>query len=73
MQNIREAQSSESTKDFIHKMKISAKEAEETEYWLLLCKHSKNYPDSIYLFPLLNEIQKLLSSIISTTKKKLNN
>ena len=30
--NIREAQSSESTKDFIHKMKISVKEAEETEF-----------------------------------------
>ncbi len=30
--NIREAQSAESKADFIHKLKIAAKEAEETEY-----------------------------------------
>lgn len=34
--NIREAQNSESKADFIHKFKIAAKEADETEYWLLL-------------------------------------
>ena len=42
--NYGEAQSGESRKDFIHKLKIAEKEANETEYWLLLCKHSKNYP-----------------------------
>ena len=40
--NIREAQNAESKSDFIHKMKIAAKEADETEYWLLLCQFSKN-------------------------------
>jgi four helix bundle protein len=35
--NVREAQNAESKADFIHKFKISAKEVEETEYWLLLC------------------------------------
>ncbi len=35
--NVREAQNAESKPDFIHKMKIAAKEADETEYWLLLC------------------------------------
>lgn len=30
--NIRESQNAESKADFIHKLKISAKEAEETEY-----------------------------------------
>jgi len=44
--NIREAQSAESKSDFIHKLKVSAKEAEETEYWLLLCQKSKSYPDT---------------------------
>jgi len=66
--NIRETQSAESRADFIHKLKISAKEADETEYWLLLCKHSKSYPSSDSLFGLLTEIQKLLSSIISSAK-----
>ncbi|HLO56504.1 MAG TPA: four helix bundle protein, partial [Saprospiraceae bacterium] len=42
--NIREAQSAESKADFIHKVKIADKEAQETEYWLLLCQHSDNYP-----------------------------
>jgi len=34
---VREAQNGESLADFIHKMKIALKEADETEYWLLLC------------------------------------
>ncbi len=42
--NIREAQDAESNQDFIHKLKFAAKEADETEYWLKLCKKSKNYP-----------------------------
>jgi four helix bundle protein len=33
--NIHEAQSCESRADFIHKLKIAAKEANEAEYWLL--------------------------------------
>ena len=44
--NAMEAQNSESKADFIHKFKIAAKEAEETQYWLLLlCDYSKTYPD----------------------------
>jgi four helix bundle protein len=42
--NVRESQNAESKADFVHKLKIASKEADETEYWLLLCKHSKNYP-----------------------------
>ncbi len=41
--NVREAQNAESKLDFIHKLKIASKEAEETEYWLLLCKNSVGY------------------------------
>ena len=32
--NIREAEHAESREDFIHKLKIALKEANETEYWL---------------------------------------
>ncbi len=39
--NINEAQNAESRADFIHKLKISAKEANETEYWLKLCQKAK--------------------------------
>jgi four helix bundle protein len=69
--NVREAQNAESKNDFIHKIKIAAKEAEETEYWLLLCKFSKNYPFDETLTDKINHINKVLSKIIS--KSKLNN
>lgn len=47
--NVREAQNCESKADFIHKFKIAAKDADETENWLLLCKYSENYPFEEYL------------------------
>jgi len=68
--NIREAQNSESQADFIHKLKIAAKEAEETEYWLLLCQKSNNYPSPDKLPNHLTSIKKLLNSIITTMKNK---
>jgi len=67
--NIREAQNAESRPDFIHKFKIAAKEAEETEYWLLLCQLSEGYPACDKLISKLTEIKKILTAIISTTKK----
>jgi len=67
--NVREAQGCESRLDFIHKLKIAAKEAGETEYWLLLCNLSENYPDTTSLLEKLKNIQKLLSKIISSTKQ----
>src|SRR5882724_11345018 len=41
--NVFEAQHAESRSDFIHKMKIAIKEANETLYWLTLCERNKNY------------------------------
>ncbi|MCX6226843.1 MAG: four helix bundle protein [Bacteroidia bacterium] len=70
--NVREAQSSESLVDFIHKLKISEKEANETEYWLDLCKHSKNYPDPQHLYVKLLQIKKLHSTIITTSKSRIS-
>jgi four helix bundle protein len=66
--NIREAQNAESKSDFIHKMKIAAKEAEETDYWLQLCKSSNNYPDCDQLIEQMQSIIKILNKIISTSK-----
>jgi four helix bundle protein len=71
--NIREAQSCESRSDFIHKFKVAAKEAEETEYWLLLCKHSKNYPKNESLLFKITDIKKLVSSIIYSSKQNSKN
>lgn len=69
--NAREAQNSESRSDFIHKLKISAKEANEAAYWLELCEKSKSYPDPGSLSARLLRIEKILSSIIATMKKQV--
>ncbi|MDD2196687.1 MAG: four helix bundle protein [Bacteroidales bacterium] len=69
--NIREAQSSESRADFIHKLKIAHKEAIETDYWLLLCEKAENYPSPpIGMKGMMLSIQKLLNKIISSAKSK---
>jgi four helix bundle protein len=68
--NINESQHAESKADFIHKLKISAKEAEETKYWLMLCQHSENYPNCDSLLTQIESIIKVLSKIISTTKNQ---
>jgi four helix bundle protein len=67
--NVREAQNAESKDDFIHKLKIAAKEADETEYWLILCEKSKNYPDPSHLKEKLNSINNVISKIIISSKK----
>ena len=68
--NIREAQNSESNQDFIHKLKIAAKEADETQFWLLLCEKSSNYPSPNDLTATIISIKKLLNAIIATMKNK---
>ena len=70
--NAMEAQNAESKADFIHKMKMAAKEADETQYWLLICQHSVQYPDCQSLIVKLEEVSRLLSAILSTAKKKTN-
>ena len=67
--NVREAQNAESKTDFIHKMKIALKEADETEYWILLCEHAKNYPKPVGFIEKLSSIRKVLNEIISSAKK----
>jgi four helix bundle protein len=63
--NIAEAQRAQSTADFVHKMKIALKEANESQYWLqLLCETNyltRKEFDSIH--DDLVEILKLLTAI----------
>ena len=54
--------------DFIHKMKIAAKETSETLYWFVLCERSEGYYFDIKLKTDLEEIIRILSKIISTSK-----
>lgn len=69
--NVWEAQNAESKADFIHKLKIAAKEADETQYWLLLCLKSRflTSPND-KLVSDLKEIILILSKIISSSKLK---
>lgn len=66
--NVREAQGCESRSDFIHKMKVAYKEAEETRYWLELCDLSENYPKPGKLNDDILAILKVLGKIISSSK-----
>ena len=68
--NVCEAQNAESSRDFFHKLKIAAKEVEETIFWLSLCKTSAKYPDPEKLTEQIIEIRKILSSILATCKRK---
>ncbi len=70
--NIKEAQSGESKLDFIHKLKIADKEAHELQYWLELCEQAESYPCPFEnIKETLEEVIKLLSKIIATTKSRL--
>ena len=68
--NYEEARAGESRADFIHKMKIAAKEADETQYWLSLCEFGAAYPDCNNLQQKLEEIQRLLNAILGSAKRK---
>ena len=67
--NVHEAQSCESRADFIHKIKMAAKEAEETKYWLTLCIQAESYPEPTGLIEKLQIIIKILNKIIVTSKQ----
>lgn len=67
---VREAEHAESRKDFIHKMSIALKEANESEYWIQMVKEgnyiSQNEFESIWSD--CNEIIKILVAIIKSSK-----
>jgi four helix bundle protein len=67
--NVNEAQSCESRLDFIHKIKIAAKEAEESKYWLTLCIKADSYPEPVGLIEKLQIIIKILNKIIVSSKQ----
>ena len=73
--NMQEADGTTTKKDFIHKMGISRKEAQETRYWIDLLKKSeiiKNHVNILELDALYqesDEIAKIISSIINKTIK----
>ena len=67
---VRESEHAESKADFIHKLSISLKEANEADYWIELLYRSGYLAESEYqsFFSDLDEIIRLLVSIIKTSK-----
>ena len=68
--NIRESVNAQSRMDFINKLNIALKEANETEYWLELL-HESEYLDKMQFESIYNDCGKLsatLTKIIKTTK-----
>ena len=71
---VREAEQAESKADFVHKMAIALKEANETEYWLELL-HETHYlePDAFSsIHHDVVELLKLLTSIINSSKRGMS-
>lgn len=69
--NVEEAIQGESKADFIHKLSIANKEANETYYWLRLLRDSEILYNDENTQSIINdciEIIKLLTTIIKTTK-----
>jgi four helix bundle protein len=68
---VREAEHGQSKADFIHKIAIALKEANETEYWLDLLFHTQIISEEEYksIQPDISELNKLLISISKSAKK----
>lgn len=69
--NYIEANEALSKKDFVHRLRISRKEAKETNYWLELVKHSNPEIDLTRLIQETKELRNILSAIITKTEVKL--
>jgi len=67
---VKEAEHAQSRADFIHKMNIALKEANETEYWLNLLKDSEYIDIKSYnsIHQDCSELIKLLASIVKSSK-----
>lgn len=64
---IREAEFGQSRPDFINKMSIALKEANETDYWLSLLKDT-DYIDAKLFNSLQSDCKELIAMLVSTVK-----
>ena len=69
---VRESEHAESRKDFIHKLSIALKEANETEYWLEMLREGNYLSEAEFKSIQYDciEIVKILASIVKTSKTK---
>ena len=71
--NVREAQNAQSVKDFIHKLAIAQKECDETLYWLELLENAEFLSTQEFesIHKQCNEVMKIITSALMTSKKKM--
>lgn len=71
---VREAEQAESKADFIHKLAIALKEANETEYWLALLHETRYLEADVFsaIHRDVVELLKLLTSIINSSKRGMS-
>ena len=67
--NIAESKTAQSDADFISKLSIALKEANETKYWLVLLHESETISDDEYN-SIENDINTIIGSLIIIIKKK---
>lgn len=69
---VREAEHAQSNADFINKLSIALKEANETSYWLTLLKDTEYLSEAEYssIIEDSQELVKILASSIKTLKNK---
>lgn len=70
--NVREGVRGQSKADFISKMSIALKEADETMYWLELLNES-DYIDDILFIDISSKCNELIKILVSITKTALAN
>ncbi|MBK9175854.1 MAG: four helix bundle protein [Flavobacteriales bacterium] len=69
--NSKEAQNAESLKDFVHKLKIALKEADEAEYWYYLIAATQEKGADEDLIARIQRVIRILNKIIGTSKQRL--
>lgn len=71
--NVREAKNAASKADFINKMNIALKEADETQYWLELLHESEYINETQFcsIYEDSKELVALLTSIVRTSRSSL--
>ena len=70
---IREGEHAQSKADFLNKMNVALKEANETQFWIELLRDSDylSYEESLSIYDNSNELIRLLASIVKSTKLAL--
>ena len=69
--NISESRNAQSDADFVSKLSIALKEADETAYWLELMKMTEYISEEEYV-SINNDLGELIAMLIATLKTKKN-